>query len=135
MIKSFALTFLIIISTNLTQAQAHEHSETVCSSLRKDVCAHLGFEKPLAANVEAEFMAHVVTPGSQPISSFNLDLWMEMGGGHGHGSAPVEIHGGEKNLFKITNAWFVMMGQWMVRMDFDFEGAHHHIEIPVQIKN
>lgn len=129
-----AVLFSISICFASALALAHEHSVSVCSATRADVCAHLGFEKPLNSSAEGKFMAHVMTPANQDIQDFKLDLFMDMGGGHGHGSAPVELKALGKNRFAVSNAWFVMQGEWLVRLDFEFDQAHHHIEIPIEIK-
>ncbi len=67
------------------------------------------------------------------MQNLKLDLWMNMGG-HGHGSATVDITILEEaKHFEIKNAWFVMKGTWLARIDFDLNDEHYHIEIPVNI--
>ncbi len=133
--NAILLTIASVFVLAASSALAHEHSVNVCSSVRQNICAHLGFEKPLNSKSEGEFMAHVTIPRNPEIQNFKLDLWMDMGGGHGHGSAPVDIKDLGANRFEISNAWFVMPGTWLVRMDFDFEGSHYRLEIPVLIKD
>lgn len=132
--KIKSLISLIALTLTSTLALAHEHSVEVCSTTNKKVCAHLGFEKPLNTKEEGEFIAHVTTPNNALISYFKLDLWMEARNGRGHGSSPVEIKDSGKNIFKISNAWFTMPGTWLVRLEFDFEGRHERLQIPVQIQ-
>jgi len=130
-------TLLLFAALSLTAGTsfAHDHSTTVCSPTNKNVCAHLGLDKPLNSKEEGVFMAHVMTPNDTLVQNFKLDLWMDMGSGHGHGSSPVDMNDLGKNKFEISNAWFVMPGNWLVRMDFEFEGTHQHLQIPIVIKD
>jgi hypothetical protein len=123
---------LILGSTALAD-DGHQHTPSVCSKDNASVCAHLGLPKTLNSHDEGRFMAHVETPQDAAVSNMKIDLWMDMGGGHGHSSSPVDIKDAGYNHFMVTNAWFVMEGTWLVRMDFDFEGAHYHLEVPVTV--
>jgi len=133
--KSF---FILMLSTLLLSLPtfAHEHSEELCSSLNPAVCAHLGFLTPLNSTSEGEFMVHVTDP--TPVQNLEVELWMEMEGGHGHGSAPVEWKAVGSNRFHVTNVWFVMLGVWQVRVSFDRPSENgmqrHHLSFPVMIK-
>lgn len=135
------IVLIAVISFFSLFAMAHEgqehsggHTENVCSVDDAQVCAHLRFDSELNSTDEGKFVAHVLVPDNSQVNNFKLDLWMEMGH-HGHGSAPVEILAmDEVNHYAISNAWFVMMGQWLVRVDFDYNGKSYHLEIPVNIK-
>jgi len=113
---------------------AHEHTPDVCVEGAVKVCAHLGFEQKLNSSTEGQFKAHVMAANGAEVQNFKLDLWMEMGPGHGHGSSPVDVAPLARNMFKITNAWFVMPGEWQVRLFFTLDGQAYKIVIPVQIE-
>lgn len=112
---------------------AGDHTGEFCTDATEDICAHLHFLADVNSSTEGSFTAHVETPDNKPINNLKIDMWMDMGHGHGHGSAPVEIADAGANHFTVTNAWFVMPGTWLVRIDFDFNGVHQHIEIPVNV--
>lgn len=107
-----------------------DHSADVCSRVNPAVCAHVGHMTSFSSSDEVQFKAHVMTPQNQAISGFSLDLWMP---GMGHGSSPVQLKQLGPNLFQVTKAYFVMPGQWVIRMRFEFGGAAHLIEVPVNI--
>jgi hypothetical protein len=107
-------------------------SPLVCADAAHLVCAQLQFLSVVNPSTEGRFIVKVTTPGNLLVQDFKLDLWMDMGNGHGHTSAPVDIQAlPAVNQFQIGNAWFVMQGTWLVRMDFDVQGQPQHIEIPV----
>lgn len=107
--------------------------DEVCSTQLADLCAHVHFVKTPDSIEESAFIFHVETPNSEDIENLTLDLWMEMGSGHGHGSAPVVLEKVAKNKFKVSNAWFVMMGAWQIRSSFSINQISYKIIIPVNI--
>ncbi len=111
----------------------HDHTENVCVQGNVKVCAHLKFLSKIDSSNEGQFMAHILAPGNQEVQNLKIDLWMDMGAGHGHGSAPVDVQSLGKNKFKVTNAWFVMMGQWLVRLNFTIGQDAYEIHIPVNV--
>jgi hypothetical protein len=133
----FVVFVALFLCFGISNSQAHEegvgHTPNYCSVENKNVCAHLKFLNVLNTKDEGKLIAHILTPSNEPIQNFKLDLWMNMGG-HGHGSSPVDIAPlAEANHFSVANAWFVMKGTWLVRIDFDSASEHYHIEIPVSI--
>lgn len=117
-------------NTTVTAPHKGDHTGEFCTDDSQTICAHLHFLADVNTTTEGSFIAHIETPDNQPINNFKIDMWMQMGS-HGHGSAPFEVADNGQNHYTITNAWFVMPGTWTVRIDFDFNGAHQHIEIPV----
>lgn len=93
----------------------------------------MGLPQALNSRDEGRFIAHVETPAEALVTDLKVDLWMDMGGGHGHGSGPVTLKDGGSNHYAVTNAWFVMAGPWLVRLDFIFERRPYHLEIPVDV--
>ncbi len=120
---------LVSFSSSAFAAKAGESSTNLCNEAAT-VCAHLDYTTDINSSDEGKFIVVLQTPQQQAVQNFKLDLWMQMGH-HGHGSSPVEISDLGQNQFSITNAWFVMPGQWNVRIDFDVQGEHQHLEIPV----
>ena len=110
------------------------HTPNFCSSTKS--CAHLKFEKYPSTAEMSEFLIHVVpSVDSGKIENLTAKLWMEMGNGHGHGSAPLVVTlGEEENHFNVTNGWFVMAGTWQVVLSFKENGIDQKIIIPLDIK-
>ena len=53
-----------------------------------------------------------------------VKLWMVMKSGHGHGSEELKITS-TKDGFEISNAWFLMVGDWQVKIKFDYNGQEY----------
>ena len=115
-------------------SSAHDHSAEVCSEKNSKVCVHLGIHEELTSEKEGQFIIHAMPADGGVIQNLQADLWMDMGSGHGHGSAPLTITQSKPNIYFVTNAWFIMMGEWQVRMQFELNGETHQIIIPVYIK-
>lgn len=129
----FAFLFLTINTSFANTEHDGGHSVESCTTDQPKVCAHLGFLTKLNSTDAAEFYTHVITPENTEIKNLKVDIWMSMGSGHGHGSAPVIITPVSLNKYKVTEAYFIMMGEWLVRLDFELQGKAIHLEIPVQI--
>ncbi len=111
----------------------HEHSVEVCSEKSNTVCAHLGFKwGPLSTSQKGQFIVHALTNTNSTITNLSVDLWMEMEG-QGHGSSPVTLTQVRPNIYKVTEAYFIMPGEWLVKLAFDLDGVKHTIDIPVNI--
>jgi len=108
----------------------HDHSVTVCSAQNSALCAHLGLHQVLNSTSEGRFIAHFMTPDEAAVSNLQVILWMP---DMGHGSSPVVVHEIRKNFFEVTEAWFIMPGTWLVKMSFEYAGAKHQIDIPLDI--
>ena len=112
------------------------HTPNYCSTTSAKSCAHLRFEEYPTTSKESIFLAHILPSNAETIiSEIKVTLWMDMGNGHGHSSAPVVITpADEENHFNIQNGWFVMRGEWQVILSFKDNGADQKIIIPITIK-
>lgn len=109
------------------------HTAPVCADVNPGVCTHLKLLSVINTSTEGEFIVHVTTPNDVLVSDLKVSLWMNMGG-HSHGSAPVEIAAmDEANHFKISNAWFVMSGPWLVQVEFTLDGQPYKLAVPVTV--
>lgn len=136
--------FLVFTST-VSLAQSHSHPqptpqqpkvtpEEVClGEGEQEICAHIHFAKTPDSVNESTFILHFQTPNNVEIQNLKVELWMEMEGGHGHGSAPVSMQRVSMNKYKISNAWFIMIGSWTIKTHFDLDTQHHALNIPVNI--
>lgn len=138
MLKSLFAFAAILLNLNAVfayeagdQTTEPNHSATICSLKQITTCAHLMYLTPIDSSNEGQFIVHVTTVDGSIATELKADLWMQMGS-HGHGSAPLNITTlNEPNHFKVTNAWFVMPGTWLVRLEFKIGTEIHSIEIPV----
>ncbi|WP_413294373.1 FixH family protein [Bdellovibrio sp. HCB185ZH] len=112
--------------------KAGELSSIVCSQTVESLCAQLLYKTDVTASTEGQFQVLVQGFDGAPLQNFKVDLWMNMGH-HGHGSSPVDIVENANGVYLVTNAWFVMPGQWNVRIDFNLNGQAQHLEIPVWV--
>lgn len=138
-----AAFFMIFLPFNKSFAHSgHTHPtpvtpevtpEEVCIGTNNEICAHVHFAKKPNSAEEAPFVLHYETANEAAVQNLKVELWMEMEGGHGHGSAPVSMKAISHNKYQISNVWFVMMGAWTVRTHFDVDGIHYKLDIPVNI--
>lgn len=111
------------------------HTEEVCHHVQRSLCIHLGFEEAPEVEKESQFTVHIVGPQNtiSQIRGAKVDLWMDMGG-HGHGSAPVKVQRLKVDHFFVTEAFFVMKGEWQVRVQVQTTTQKYDFIIPVQVK-
>ena len=125
-----ALVFVTFGSQVFAEPDHGDHSETVCSTVDAKVCAHLGHMTALNSRDEVQFVAHVLLPATQAVSNMKVSLWMPS---MGHGSSPVKLTQIDVNKYQVSEAFFMMPGTWVVRLNFTFNGANHQINIPVNV--
>ncbi len=118
------------------QSSGHEHSDTICAKEEPQLCLHVGFHSALNTEDPAEFMVHFTSPATMisEIGQLNVDLWMEMGGGHGHGAPPVTITKKAPGYYKVQDAYFMMSGTWIIQVKFDYKGQLLQINVPVAVQ-
>jgi hypothetical protein len=125
----------LISLTTFAQHHQNEHSVEVCSSVDTTVCAHIGHMKDLIPSKLGSFVVHVTGP--LEASNMTVLLWMPS---MGHGSSPVTVTQFDVNKYNITQAAFIMKGEWLVRLAFttgDVANENqlvHQIDIPLEIK-
>lgn len=134
-IVTFFCIGISFASGNVEKKDDGLDTKKVCTSIKKEFCGHAHFYKYPTTSIENEFTLHVETndPAAR-INNLKVILWMDMGGGHGHASAPVEINpSDEENHFLIQNAWFPMMGEWQIIVTINENNQTQTIKIPVKI--
>ena len=135
----FLISLSLLFAFNFTNAFAGEqdgdyHTANFCAT--SQTCAHLKFEKYPTTAEMSEFLIHILpATATSAIENVTAKLWMDMGHGRGHGSAPLQVTTGEEaNHYNVTNGWFVMRGTWQVIVSFKENGADQQIIIPMDIK-
>jgi hypothetical protein len=61
-----------------------------------------------------------IGPYKDPTDRLALELMMDMGGGHGHGSAPTRFARKAAGVYEFSRLFFVMLGDW--QMKFQLRG-------------
>lgn len=118
-------------------AFAHEnHTEEVCHPSHQQLCVHLGYDQAPQLEEEFQFVAHVVAPANvlAQVRGVKVDLWMDMGSGHGHGSAPVSVQRLNTDHFLVKEAFFVMPGVWLVRVNVIVGQKTYNFSFPFEVK-
>jgi len=127
---------LSVFTININLVIAHEgghHTPNICSVTNS--CAHLKFDEYPTSKSMSSFLIHILpaNPNSL-IENLSAKLWMDMGNGHGHGSAPLVItNNEEENHYDVTNGWFVMPGIWQVILKYKENGLDQQIILPIVI--
>lgn len=134
--KTKILLFVLLVSTTLfaNEQEGGIHTPNYCSV--ENTCLHLRFDSAPTTRGENQFIIHFLPHiDTDKIENLTAKLWMDMGNGHGHGSAPLKLSTmTEANHFLVTNAYFVMMGPWKVIINYSVNGKSEQVEVPLMIK-
>ena len=128
-----ATLFGLILSSQAISA-THHNEVVVCDQVDKNACLQIHFLTDLSSKVEGQFEVLVLNEPTDVIENFKADLWMQMNPNHGHGSAPLKITSTDPTEYLVTNARFVMKGQWQIRFEFTKNGQTYKLIHFVQIK-
>ncbi|MNJ94869.1 hypothetical protein D3C87_125720 [compost metagenome] len=100
------------------------------------VCVQVDFTKGPVNRDESQFAVRFLnTEDGTAVDpqGLKIDLWMQMGR-HGHGTAPVKIERQDAGVYFVSEAYFVMPGQWQVRFFAqDAQGAEKTTEVIVDV--
>lgn len=97
-------------------------SQPVCSQLNPNLCYMIWFQSFINTSEEGKFIIRIQGP-QVSLNQIKVDLWMEMSTGHGHGSTPLIYTELMPNVFQVSNAHFVMPGEWKIRLHIT-DGTH-----------
>lgn len=127
--KLFAI--IVLLATFGQCVFASEEIQRVCSE-KTSVCASYKTDFPFATKQEGRFQLTLEASDSKEVSLVKVDLWMQMGS-HGHGSSPLKVTPVLQNEFDVTKAYFVMKGQWLIRVTYLQDRFQETLLIPVMI--
>lgn len=109
------------ISANDLREPQGSQSEDTCSLkfTKAGICAEMQWLKAPSSSDYSEFTLKFNSP---QITAANLSvvLWMPS---MGHGSAPVKIEDLGQGQFRVYNVYFVMPGEWEVRVNLKNQSA------------
>ena len=106
--------------------------EGICSKTTT-VCASYKTDAPFITKAEGRFGLFLKSEAADEIQLIKVDLWMQMGS-HGHGSSPLTVTPVAPYEFDITKAFFVMKGNWQIRVKYKQANTEETLIIPVMIK-
>jgi hypothetical protein len=130
--QAILFSLVLVFSTKLCFASVGSAIRAVCTSYSSDICISGKFAAEPNSKDEGKFVLELQIPPETEAQNVKVDLWMQMGD-HGHGSAPLKIAQIGPHVFAVENAWFVMKGQWQVRVDFEMNNEAYKFILPVKI--
>lgn len=130
MFKSLFVGVALLFSLSAFADDGHTHTQNVCAAKNPAVCAHLGIYGTLNSTDAAKFIVDVMTPDGAAYTNLKVVLWMP---DMGHGSRPVTLQDMGHNHSLVTDAYFIMAGAWLVKLNFDYAGQNLDIDIPVDV--
>jgi len=125
--KILLVTFLSFFIHSISFANS------VCSEA-KNICVKIEVDQPFNSKDEGRFLVKFT---GVEVEVLKIDLWMQMGGhghGHGHGSSPLKVTRISPFEYDVTKAYFVMKGNWQIRVKYKLNDSEETLIIPVEIK-
>ena len=127
----------LIYVTLLTMFSTQVMPSTNCAyKIGKDLCADVKFLGEISRKSDSKFDLVITDKKGKAISlekAPKIHLWMVMEGGHGHGSDPLKITA-KDGKYSIENVWFLMRGNWDIKIEFNYLKKKYNASIPVCIK-
>ena len=101
----------------------------------QNICAVIKFKNGVSRKNDSPFEIKFETKDKKLIKIEKrpeMKLWMVMKSGHGHGSDELEIIP-QKNgaSYFVKNVWFMMLGQWQLKINLFHEGKSYNTELPI----
>lgn len=103
---------LLVFALFAFNAQALQ-SPTFCHTQIKNLCANISYNGYPVTGEAFEFVVDLAGDTAS-VTGIKAELWMPS---MGHGSAPVRIERLSANQFLVTEAYFVMDGDWVVNVE------------------
>jgi hypothetical protein len=104
--------------------------------LNENLCAKVQFKNGISRKVDSKFEINFLDLNGKEIVLVKppeIKLWMVMKSGHGHGSEKLKITKGNNN-YLVENAWFLMVGEWQIKLELEYKGVKLQEEIPVCVR-
>lgn len=127
----FLKVFFVFLPLNFSYANTMISSS--CQfEISKDLCVNFDFKNGISRKTDSEFEIQITDKKGQnkKVEELNIVLWMIMKNGHEHGSDTVKIKENGKK-FSVSNVWFLMVGEWLLKIDFKHQGKPYKTNIPV----
>ena len=124
---------VILVLLPLNFSYANSSISSSCQfKINKDLCANLDFKNGISRKTDSEFHFQIVDRKGQiqNVEELSIVLWMIMKNGHEHGSDEVKIKQIEKK-YSVSNVWFLMVGEWLLKINFKHQGKVYKTNIPV----
>lgn len=117
----FFKIFVALVVSTVSQV-----SHAVCNvELSKELCAKVEFQTPITRKRSSKFQIDFYDAKKKALIKLDKDpvvkLWMIMKNGHEHGSEKL-VMARNKSGYLISEAWFLMLGEWIVRGEYTYKG-------------
>ncbi len=106
------------------------NSDSKCQFKQDDLCIVVKFENGISRKNDSPFEIKFTEKNKAVLNKPELKLWMVMKNGHGHGSETLTIKASDKK-FAVSNAWFMMMGQWSIVGSIKAERKLYNFSLPI----
>lgn len=134
--SAFRITQIVILFCSLISLREAQ----ACQYLASDqFCVEVKFDKEISRKSDSKFTLRILEKLTKKTlvldSPPKIKLWMVMKNGHGHGSEKLKIS--EKNktpIYLVENVWFLMKGEWKIKVEFFVKGVKHQQDLPVCVK-
>lgn len=114
-------------SPNTNQSENNVDSSCGLKFDQTHFCGHITWEKQQSEDEMGSFLIQFGVLGSDnqlvpqtPPASLTVVLWMPS---MGHGSSPVSITALSTGLYRVSNVWFSMPGEWLIQVKFKNQTA------------
>lgn len=127
------MKLIVLFALVLGSFQAFANIEEGICSKTTTVCASYKSDVPFITKAEGRFGLFLKSEAADEIQLMKVDLWMQMGS-HGHGSSPLTVTPITLNEFDVTKAYFVMKGNWQIRVKYKQANTEETLIIPVIVR-
>jgi hypothetical protein len=125
---------IAVLLMTIGSASAKTTTNNSCQFLlNENLCAKVWFKNGISRKIDSTFEINFLdTNGKEVVlvKAPDIKLWMVMKSGHGHGSEKLKIKK-ENNSYLVENAWFLMVGEWQIKLELEYNGLKVQKEIPV----
>ena len=105
----------------LAQNNQQQSADCALEFTKVDLCASISWTQGPQTPQQSEFILHIWNkknanvngPYQDPTQNLSVVLWMPS---MGHGSAPVKIEKLQDGVFRVSNVYFIMAGDWEIRV-------------------
>ena len=129
------MNYLIaVLLITIGSASAKTPANKPCKfKLEENLCAKVQFKNGVSRKIDSKFELEFVDLSGKHIGLVKkpeVKLWMVMKSGHGHGSEKLNITK-DNNKYLVSNVWFLMVGEWQIKLELEYKGSKVLAEIPV----
>ncbi len=123
------IVLVLTLSFVFSQAYADDLKVRACSQKTK-VCSSFEADKAFSSLQEARFKLFLESQNGQEPQLVKVDLWMAS---MGHGSSPLSVSKVAPGHYDVTEAFFIMVGDWQVRVKYKMGAVEETLILPTVV--